>query len=30
MLVTGIKSDQEISDLWAYVKQFNADGNVKK
>ena len=30
MLVTGIKSDQEISDLWAYVKQFNADGNMKK
>jgi len=30
MLITGIKSDQEISDLWAYVKQFNADGNVKK
>jgi cytochrome c len=30
MLVTGIKSDQEISDLWAYVKQFNVEGNVKK
>ena len=30
MLVTSIKNDQEISDLWAYVKQFNADGNVKK
>jgi cytochrome c len=30
MLVTGIKSDEEISDLWAYLRQFNADGNVKK
>jgi cytochrome c len=29
MSFAGIKSDQEISDLWAYVKQFDADGNVK-
>jgi cytochrome c len=30
ILVARIKIDQEISDLWAYVKQFNADGNMKK
>jgi hypothetical protein len=26
----GIKSEQEINDLWAYLKQFDAEGNIKK
>ena len=26
----GIKSAQEITDLWAYLKQFDAEGNIKK
>ncbi len=26
----GIKDEQEASDLWAYLKQFDASGNVKK
>jgi cytochrome c len=30
MIFAGIKSDQEIADLWAYVSQFNADGSIKK
>jgi len=30
MTFAGIKNDQEISDLWAYIKQFGADGNIKK
>jgi cytochrome c len=30
MTFAGIKNDQEINDLWAYLKQFDADGNVKK
>jgi cytochrome c len=29
MTFAGIKNDQEINDLWAYVKQFDADGNTK-
>jgi cytochrome c len=29
MMFAGIKSDQEISDLWAYVSQYNADGSKK-
>jgi cytochrome c len=29
MTFLGIKNDQEINDLWAYVKQFDADGNTK-
>jgi cytochrome c len=29
MTCHGIKNDQEVSDLWAYVKQFDADGNTK-
>ena len=29
MTFLGIKNDQEINDLWAYVKQFDADGDVK-
>jgi len=30
MTFPGIKNDQEINDLWAYLKQFDADGNIKK
>lgn len=30
MTFAGIKNPQDISDLWAYVKQFDADGNIKK
>ena len=30
MFFAGIKNQQEINDLWAYVKQFDADGNIKK
>ncbi len=30
MTFTGIKNDQEIGDLWAYLSQFNADGSIKK
>ncbi len=30
MMFAGIKNQQEINDLWAYISQFGADGNVKK
>jgi cytochrome c len=30
MNFAGIKHDQEINDLWAYLKQFDAAGNTKK
>jgi len=30
MIFAGIKNEQEINDLWAYLKQFNADGSIKK
>jgi len=30
MIFAGIKNEQEINDLWAYVKQFDAQGNIKK
>jgi len=30
MAFAGIKNDQDINDLWAYLKQFDADGNIKK
>jgi len=30
MMFVGLKNDQEINDLWAYIKQFDAEGNVKK
>jgi cytochrome c len=29
MAFAGIKNDQEVNDLWAYLKQFDADGNTK-
>jgi cytochrome c len=30
MFFSGIKDQKEINDLWAYVSQFDADGNIKK
>jgi cytochrome c len=30
MMFAGIKNEQEINDLWAYLKQFDAEGNIKK
>jgi cytochrome c len=29
MVFPGIKNEKEIADLWAYLKQFNADGSKK-
>ena len=30
MIFAGIKNEQDINDLWAYLKQFDAQGNIKK
>jgi cytochrome c len=30
MIFAGIKNEKEIGDLWAYLKQFDAKGAVKK
>ena len=30
MFFAGLKNPQEIDDLWAYVSQFDAEGNIKK
>lgn len=30
MFFPGIKNENEISNLWAYISQFNADGSNKK
>ena len=30
MTFGGVKNEKEIGDLWAYLKQFDADGHVKK
>ena len=30
MSFVGISNSQEINDLWAYLSQFDADGNIKK
>ena len=30
MIFPGIKNPQEVDDLWAYVRRFDADGNIKK
>jgi cytochrome c2 len=29
MPFAGIKDSQQVNDLWAYIKQFNADGSIK-
>ena len=30
MTFPGLKNQQQINDLWAYVKQFDSSGNIKK
>jgi cytochrome c len=30
MIFAGIKNEQQAEDLWAYTKQFDAQGDVKK
>ena len=30
MIFAGIKNDDEINNLWAYISQFDKDGSVKK
>jgi cytochrome c len=30
MPFAGIKDPQQVNDLWAYIKRFNADGSIKK
>ena len=30
MIFPGIKNEQQEKDLWAYISQFESDGNIKK
>jgi cytochrome c2 len=30
MIFPGVKNEQQINDLWAYIKQFDTSGNIKK
>jgi cytochrome c len=30
MIFPGIKNEQQVDDVWAYIKQFDASGNIKK
>jgi cytochrome c len=30
MIFAGIKNEQQAKDLWAYIQQFDAQGNIKK
>jgi cytochrome c len=30
MIFPGIRNEQQAKDLWAYIGQFDADGNIKK
>jgi cytochrome c len=30
MVFAGIKNEPQVKDLWAYISQFDADGNIKK
>jgi hypothetical protein len=30
MIFPGIKNEQQDKDLWAYISQFDSDGNSKK
>jgi hypothetical protein len=30
MIFPGIKNEQQVKDLWAYISQFDTDGNTKK
>ena len=29
MIFPGIKNEQQVNDLWAYIKQFDGGGNIK-
>jgi cytochrome c len=30
MIFAGIKNEKQVDDLWAYIKQFDVSGNIKK
>ncbi len=30
MVFAGVKNEQQVNDLWAYISQFDATGNIKK
>jgi cytochrome c2 len=30
MIFPGIKNEQQVKDLWAYISQFDASGSIKK
>ena len=30
MIFPGVKNEQQANDLWAYIKQFDASGNLRK
>lgn len=30
MIFPGVKNEQQVGDLWAYIKEFDANGNIKK
>ena len=30
MTFAGVKNEQQVKDLWVYINQFDADGNIKK
>jgi len=30
MIFAGVKNEQQVNDLWAYISQFDAAGNIKK
>jgi cytochrome c2 len=30
MVFAGVKNEQQAKDLWAYISQFDAGGNIKK
>jgi len=30
MIFPGVKNEQQVNDLWAYISQFNVDGSIKK
>jgi cytochrome c2 len=29
MIFPGVKNEQQVNDLWAYLSQFTADGSLK-
>jgi cytochrome c len=30
MIFPGVKNEQQVNDLWAYIKQFHSNGEIKK